>query len=180
MKQKIIQSVEIPSGINCSLEKKILKCKSGTAEIAYNASIPRINVSVSNNVITFECEKGNKNDYKKIMSQLAHMRNIFHGLQHPFVYKLEACNVHFPMTLKIEGNILIINNFLGEKTPRTAEILQNVKVEVKGQQLTVSSADREAAGQTAANIEKATRVPNRDRRIFQDGIFITEKPGREV
>ena len=104
---------------------------------------------------------------------------MFKGLDEKFVYKLQSCNVHFPMTLKVEKNKLIISNFLGEKTPRHAEILSGVDVEIKGQNITISSHDKESAGHTAANFEKATKIKNRDRRIFQDGIFIVEKPGRD-
>jgi large subunit ribosomal protein L6 len=68
---------------------------------------------------------------------------------------------------------------LGEKIPRYANIISGVEINVKGQEITITSHDIEAAGQTAANIEKATKVRNRDRRIFQDGIYIVEKPGRE-
>ena len=81
------------------------------------------------------------------------------------------------MTLKIEGNKLAVNNFLGEKIPRYAYILPNVEVQIKGSLITILSTDKEAAGQTAANFEKATKVTNRDRRIFQDGIYIHDKPG---
>ncbi len=58
--------------------------------------------------------------------------------------------------------------------------LPEAKVDIKGTSITVSSSNIEAAGQTAANLEKATRLTGRDRRIFQDGIFITEKPGRKI
>jgi len=49
-------------------------------------------------------------------------------------------------------------------------------VEIKGNQITISSNNVERAGQTAANIEKATKISKKDRRVFQDGCFITEKP----
>jgi large subunit ribosomal protein L6 len=82
------------------------------------------------------------------------------------------------MTVKIEGDKFKIKNFLGEKIERTAMICPNTKVSIKGNIVEVSSVDIEKAGQTAANIEIATKIRNRDRRVFQDGIFITEKPGR--
>lgn len=69
----------------------------------------------------------------------------------------------------------MIQNFLGERYPRKAEILETVKVEVKGEIITVTGIDKEKVGQTAANIERATKVKNRDIRVFQDGIYIVKR-----
>ncbi|MEC7431143.1 MAG: 50S ribosomal protein L6, partial [Candidatus Thermoplasmatota archaeon] len=41
--------------------------------------------------------------------------------------------------------------------------------------VTVSGSDREKVGQTAANIERACKIKKRDRRVFQDGIYIVSK-----
>ena len=68
-----------------------------------------------------------------------------------------------------------INNFVGEKKARTAKILPGTTVTVKGKEVTVKSHDKEAAGQTAGNLERASRVKGKDIRIYQDGIFIVEK-----
>jgi large subunit ribosomal protein L6 len=133
---------------------------------------------LSGNTLTFTAPKANKIQVKEIRALLAHVRNLVRGLDKKFVYQLEACNVHFPMTLKVEGKRLAINNFLGEKTPRYARIEENVDVEVKGTRVTVSSHDIESAGRTVSLIERATHVRNRDRRVFQDGIFLVERPGR--
>jgi large subunit ribosomal protein L6 len=49
-----------------------------------------------------------------------------------------------------------------------------VKVENKTE-VVVSGADKEKVGQTSANIERACRIRGRDRRVFQDGVYIVEK-----
>lgn len=176
MKRRIVEEIEIPAGVSCEFADNVIKCKKGGVELSREINTPRIKTLIKDNKVVFECESGNKNDFKIMKSNLAHVNKMFLGLEKEFVYKLESCNVHFPMTLKVEGDRVAINNFLGEKTSRYARILPGVKVEVKGAKITVSSADRDAAGHTAANLEKATKIRNRDRRIFQDGIFITEKP----
>lgn len=176
MKHEISDQIEIPSGVACVLDGRIIKCKKDSAELSRIITDMAISVKIENNKIHFNSQKGNRNQHKIIQSYIKHMANIFSGLSKKFVYKLQAANVHFPMTLKIVGDRLEINNFLGEKVPRKARILPGVLVEIKGQEITVSSHDKEAAGHTVTNIEKATKIRNRDRRIFQDGIYLVSKP----
>lgn len=179
MKQEINEMVKIPEGITCEYTEGILKCSKSSTSLELKLDIPKIEVSVRDGQIMIHSKKANRVQRKTVNSVIAHIKNIFAGLDEKFTYKLEAVNVHFPMTLKVEGDTLVINNFLGEKVPRTAKILENVDVEIKGQQIIISSHYKSLAGQTAANFEKATKVGNRDRRIFQDGIYITSKPGGE-
>jgi large subunit ribosomal protein L6 len=176
MKQKITEQIEIPSGVSCEISGNILKFKKDSVEILKKIDVPCLRISSKDNKITLECEKGNQNDFKTIKSYIAHLKNVFTGLQNEYIYRLESCNVHFPVTIKVEGDKVAITNFLGEKNPRFAKILPGVKVEVKGQKITVSSHDKDSAGQTAANLERATKIKKRDRRIFQDGIFLVERP----
>jgi large subunit ribosomal protein L6 len=180
MKQKFEEKLEVPQGIECNISEESLTCKKGNLVIERKTNSPLIKFKVSGNELTISCVKGNKNQYKVLKSLVSHLQNIFQGLEKPFIYKLEIANVHFPMTVKSQDSEVIINNFLGEKTPRKAKILPNVEVKIQGNQIEVSSHDKELAGQTAANIEKATKVRGRDRRIFQDGIFITAKPERII
>ncbi len=177
MKTQLTEQIEIPHGATCEFANNMIKCRKGETEISRVINVPTMKTSIKENKVIFQCDSGNKKDFKILKSQIAHMKNMFLGLEKEFVYKLESCNVHFPMTMKVEGNKVVITNFLGEKTPRIAQILPGVRVEIKGAKITVSSADKEAAGHTAANLEKSTKIKNRDRRVFQDGIFITDRPG---
>jgi large subunit ribosomal protein L6 len=108
-------------------------------------------------------------------SVAAHITNMVKGVIAEYVYKMKIVYVHFPMTVKVDKDIVLITNFLGEKKPRRAKILDGVKVEIKKEYVTITSNDKEKAGQTAVNIEGATRITRRDRRIYQDGVYITEK-----
>lgn len=179
MKKNIENIVEIPSGVSASVNDAEVTISGKGKEIKrIFPQMPTVEMKQSDNNIILTAKKATKRELKLINSIVAHINNMISGINEDFVYKLEVCNVHFPMVVKTEGNKIKIKNFLGEKIDRETEILPNVKVGVKGNTIEVSSPDIEAAGQTAARIEIATKIRNRDRRVFQDGIFITEKPGR--
>lgn len=180
MRKKYNLEIEIPEGTSCEFVDGTLRCKKGEVELVKVISIPGTEIKIEENKVLLICKKANKKNLAIIKTNASHIENMFKGLEKNFVYELEICNVHFPMTAKVEGNKLLISNFLGEKINRIAEILSGVEVEVKGQKITVSGSDIEKTGQTAANIERATKVPNKDRRIFQDGIFMTSKSGGKI
>jgi large subunit ribosomal protein L6 len=110
----------------------------------------------------------------------AHIANMFRGVQEPFVYKLKITYVHFPMTVKIEGKTLTVKNFLGSKRDKIAKLPEGVAVKIDGDIITVSSPDIELAGKTVTLIEQTTRISNRDRRVFLDGIYLIERSGKPV
>ncbi len=121
-------------------------------------------------------KKPGRNDKMLINTTRAHLRNMVHGVQEGYHAELKVCSGHFPITVTIEGSNVIIKNFLGEKYPRRTSAMPGCKIALQGDQIMVDGLDREAVGQTAARIEQATRITNRDRRIFQDGCYITKKP----
>src|SRR3989344_945132 len=179
MRKTFSEQISVPEAVTCEVDNRTMIFKQGSNELRRQIALD-VNVTVSDGKITIESKRVNKKGLAGIKALIAHINNIFNGLREKFVYELEICNVHFPMMVKVEGNKLVISNFLGEKERRFAEIVRGVNVEVKGQKIIVSGIDIEAAGQTAANIERATRVPKRDRRVFQDGIFLTSKTWRPI
>jgi large subunit ribosomal protein L6 len=104
----------------------------------------------------------------------AHLRNMFKGVSEGFSLKLQVVHSHFPMSVEVKGEKVLIKNFIGEKKPRTANIVGETKIEVKGNEVFVSGIDKEAVGQTCANIISATKIKQKDSRVFQDGIYLVE------
>lgn len=171
-RKKILETIEIPEGITAEINGNRIKLSSGNEKTEKKMGYEARKEGTK---IIFECEKPTKKEKKLIKTSVAHIRNMISGLGKKYIYKLQVCAVHFPMNVSIKGDELIIKNFLGEVKDRKAKILNDVSAKIEKDIVILESCDKEKAGQTAANIEKATRIRNRDRRIFQDGIFITEK-----
>ena len=97
------------------------------------------------------------------------------GVIHGVTYKMKVVFAHFPPNVKVEGDRLIVENFYGEKAPRSAKILKGVTVTVQGDDVILEGIDVETVGQTAANIQHSTKLRRKDPRKFHDGIYVYEK-----
>jgi large subunit ribosomal protein L6 len=97
------------------------------------------------------------------------------GVEKGYSYKLKIVFSHFPISVKVQDKFVIIENFTGERKSRTSKIMGNVKVKVQGEDITVEGLNLENVSQTAANIEQATKVKNKDPRVFLDGIYVFER-----
>lgn len=171
MRKRISENIKLEN-ITAELKGNLLKLTKDGNSVDKKMNYP---LKISEGSIIIECEKPTKNHKKLIKTSAAHVRNMICGLNEKYVYKMQICTVHFPMSVSIKGQAFIVKNFLGEIKERVTKILPGVEVKIDKEIITVEGHDKEKVGQTAANIENITRIRNRDRRIFQDGIFITEK-----
>ena len=170
------KEVEIPEGVTVELNDKV-KVSGPKGSLERSLDLSRdIKIEKLNGKIRISSEKERRKIKALVGTIAAHLRNMIKGVKEGFTYKLKIVYSHFPINVKVEGDKVLIQNFLGERVPRVARIVGSAKVEVKGQEVFVSGIDIEEVGQTAANIEQACRIKGRDRRVFQDGIWIV---GRE-
>ncbi|SRR3989344_181442 len=172
--------IEIPERVEAEIDKNKLILKGKEGENSKEFNLGKINLEKKDKKIILSCEKTTKREKRMINTYTAHIKNMINGVQKKFEYKLKICSSHFPMTVKIDGNIAIVKNFLGEKVDRKVELPKNVDIKIEKEIITILSTNKELAGQAAANLEKVTKIRGRDRRVFQDGIYITNKSGREI
>ncbi len=167
--------IEIPEGIEARLQGFDLHIKGPKGELVREFKHTRVKMSLQDGKIVIYCPLPKKKEYALAGTWKAHVLNMIKGVTEGFEYQLKIVYAHFPMKVTVKGRRIVIENFMGEKAPRYAEIFGDAEVEVKGDTVIVRSINKEHAGQTAANIERATRIKDRDPRVFQDGIYIVKK-----
>jgi large subunit ribosomal protein L6 len=174
---RIDHLVEIPEGVTATIADNGDVCITGPkGSLSRNFKSSRVDLLQEDGGLTVRVDIPRRKEKAMAGTWSAHLKNMVRGVVDGFSYSLKAFYSHFPMTLAVKGNEFVVNNYFGEKVPRRANILPGVEVKVSNKvEVTVSGNDKEAVGQTAANIERCATVKNRDRRVFQDGIYLLEK-----
>lgn len=177
----ISYAIAVPESVSCDIHAgHALKLKGAKGETERRFFYPGLTLKKEGSTLILAAASSKRKSKRIINSYHAHIANLIQGVQQGFMYKLKICSGHFPITVKQEGDKITISNFLGEKIPRVAKILPGATVKIEKEIITVEAPNIETAGQTAANMEAATTIRGRDRRVFQDGIYIIEKPGKVI
>ena len=174
-KAKLQEEIKIPENINVEIADNTLKFSGPFGVNERTLHNPRIIIKKENSKIILNSKKQTKNEKRILKTFKAHINNMIKGVNKNYIYKLKICSGHFPMSVSVSSNKVVIKNFFAEKIPREAKILPSVDVKIDNDIITVKGSNKESVGQTAANIEQACRITNRDRRVFMDGIYITSK-----
>lgn len=174
--------INIPKGVEVKLEnnKIFVKGEKGELKKELNSLIKVEKINSDGEKVIIKADSDRKKIRAIAGTTEADIKNMIKGVSQGVTYKLRVVYSHFPINLKIQGDTLLIENFLGEKYPRKAKILEGVTVNIKGRDLELYGIDKEKVAQTAANIESATAIKNFDPRVFQDGIYIYEKDGKSL
>ena len=170
-----LEKIELPENVEAKVSGKTVEVSGKKGKLSRTFDFPKMQIKADGTCVLGEIESVRRKDKAAVGTFKAHMLNMIKGVSDGFVYKLRVVYSHFPITIKVEGNRVTVHNFLGERSPRVADIVGNVTVEVSGEDVIVKGINKEEVGQTAYNIEQATSVKHRDRKTFQDGCYIFEK-----
>jgi len=175
-----IEKIEIPEGVEVSFSDNTLIVKGAKGEVKRKWLAPQVTCNIKDKTITLTAESINKRKKKIAKTYKAHINNMIRGSMEGHSYTVKICSSHFPMTVTVEGNSISVKNYLGESVPRIITIREGAEVKVEGDKINISSPDKELAGQIAGSLERLCSPGNKDRRIFQDGLYIIEKDGKEL
>jgi large subunit ribosomal protein L6 len=170
--------LQIPEEVSATVDHLELTVEGPNGSVTRRLWYPDISVRVADGEVVIASDSEDAETLSTVGTFESHVENMFHGVTEGWAYEMEVFYSHFPMQVTVEGEAVVVENFLGERAARRTDIHGDTDVEIDGEQITLSGPDIEAVGQTAADIEQLTRVTDKDLRVFQDGAYITSKPGR--
>jgi large subunit ribosomal protein L6 len=171
------RTIQVPADIKVQVDGRIVKIQGPLGSLEENLSHLPIDIVLNGKEILVSTNWPRKREVGMLGTASAHIRNMINGVTSGYKFNLKTVYAHFPVTVKVDDKTrsLKIENFTGEKTPRTASILKDVKVAVKGEEISVEGNNLQSVSQTAANIQNATKIKKKDQRVFLDGIYVSDK-----
>ena len=184
--------IELPDNVDASMDHLDLTIEGPGGSVTRKLWYPDVTVAVEQvtvegddeeadrevDAVVIATEETHRKANATVGTFASHVRNMIHGVTDGWEYQMGVFYSHFPMQVEVEDGHVVISNFLGEKSPRRTPIRGDTEVEVDDEELTLRGPNIEDVGQTAADIEQLTRVTSKDARVFQDGVYITQKPER--
>ncbi len=170
-------TVALPKGITVQVAGRTLTVTGPKGKVVRPFPADVLHLSVAGTTATLELglPAHRKRSRALLRTWAAHLANLAGGLDRGVEARLKVVAAHFPMKVSVRGTDLVIENFLGEKYPRTSRLLEGTTAKVDGEFVTIEGFDVELVGQSAATIERTTRIRDYDPRVFQDGIYLVER-----
>ena len=173
--EKFQAEIIIPEGVKITQNKQMLGFVGPLGKTFKTfRSIP-VNIEIVEGKVLLKAPGFRKRDYSILHTARSIIRNICEGLVEGYTIKMKVVFAHFPITVKVDGKKIIIENFQGERAPRITKIVGNTKVIPKGEDVILTGVVWTDITQTAANIAQKTKVKNKDHRVFLDGIYVYDK-----
>lgn len=170
------QELIIPENVRVELEERIVKVSGPKGELKNVFELTEgMKIEKIDNKIKVSSDSERRKIKALVGTTLSQIKNMIDGVKNGFVYRLRIVYSHFPITVKVEKDKVLIQNFLGERTPRFARIVGTTEVKIEGSDIIVSGIDLQNVSQTAGNIELSTRITGYDKRRFMDGCYIVSK-----
>jgi large subunit ribosomal protein L6 len=174
--QEITVQVEAPASVTLRKEGNLIEVKGKLGKVKKDFTKLPATVTVEGNKITIKPYGTRKRDLAVTNTARSIITGMIKGVEKGYRYKLKIIFAHFPISVKVKGKEIHVENFFGERSARISHIIGDAtKVSVVGEDVVIQGPSLEDVSQTAANIELSTKTKGKDQRVFLDGLYIYSK-----
>ncbi|MDA4134442.1 MAG: 50S ribosomal protein L6 [Thaumarchaeota archaeon] len=170
-----VHAVDLIKGVTASVDGRVLSVKGPLGTVKKNFNKIHVNIGIDSGKVQITSFSAKKKDVVSSNTVSSLVRNMVTGVTEGYLYKMKVVFAHFPVTVKVKGNTVVVENFMGERSARVTKIVGDCKVTIDGDDIIIKGVSLEDVGQTSANLEQATKIKRKDQRIFLDGVYVYEK-----
>ncbi|MDQ3851358.1 MAG: 50S ribosomal protein L6 [Thermoproteota archaeon] len=171
--EEITAEVEAPASVTIRKEGNLIEVKGKLGKVKKDLTKLPATVIVEGNKIIIKPYGTRKRDLAVTNTARSVITGMIKGVEKGYTYKLKIIFAHFPITVKVKGKEVHVENFFGERSARISRIIgEATKVSVVGEDVVIQGPSLEDVSQTAANIELSTKTKGKDQRVFLDGLYI--------
>ncbi len=168
-------SLPVPENVKVSLTKKMLRVEGPLGKTRKDFKKIPIDLQVNGKNVIMKSLGTRKKDYAIFNTAKSIIKTLIEGVQKGYTFKMKIVYAHFPITVKVKDENILVENFQGERAPRVSKIRGDTKVVTKGDDVILTGSVLTDVAQTAASLQQNTKVKNKDHRVFLDGIYLFEK-----
>ncbi len=172
---EVTKTIQVPDDVEIAIDGREVTVKGAKGTLTRDFSHASISIELHGKTIRIWAEWPRKKEAALVSTICSHIQNMIIGVMKGFTYKLKIVFSHFPISAKVKNKNVLIENFTGERSSRKAKIMGDTQVKVQSEDIIIQGINLEDVGQTAANMEQATKVKKKDPRVFLDGIYVYER-----
>ncbi len=172
---EVSRTIQVPDDVTLNVVDKTITVKGAKGNLTRDFSYATVAIEGQDKTVRVSAKWPRKKETALVGTIYSHINNMITGVTKGYTYKMKIVFSHFPISVKLQGKNVLIENFTGERRPRSVKILGDVKVKIEPDDIILQGANLEDVSQTAANIEQSTKVRRKDPRVFLDGIYTYER-----
>ncbi len=180
MKHYLVErKVEIPDSIEANMKPirggfvVTIKGPKGTVEKTFSRL--NVNLTMEDGKFVIQSHFGKKKEASMVGTIAGHLTNMIKGVIELYTYKVQVITSHFPATVEVQKNEVLIKNLYGRRDPIRIPLDPSVNIKVKSDLVTITGINKETVSQTAARLAESSRLRGRrskDPTVFQDGLYV--------
>ncbi|HLG36897.1 MAG TPA: 50S ribosomal protein L6, partial [Nitrososphaera sp.] len=115
--------VEAPASVKVVKEGNILSLKGKLGAVKKDFTKLPATITVVGNKITIKPYGKRKHDLAVTHTARSIIESMIKGVEKGYTYKLKIIFAHFPISVKIKGKEIQVENFFGERSARVSKIV---------------------------------------------------------